>query len=290
MKPPPFEYHAPSSMDAALALLDEFQEQEVKVLAGGQSLMPMLNMRLVRPNHVVDINPLREMDFLRPTGDGGLSIGALTRQRTLELSDEVAQRVPLIAEAVPLIGDRQVRYRGTIGGSLAHADPSAELPTIALALDAELTVGSRSGRRTVPAREFFVTVLTTVLQPNELLLEARFPPRPPGAGYAFLELVRQHGAFAIVSAAAMVALDDGKISEARLCLGGVGPGPIRASRAEQALRGEAPTAAAFAEAARLAAQDTDPGSDVHGSAEYRREMAAVFTRRALEAASARAHA
>jgi carbon-monoxide dehydrogenase medium subunit len=288
MKPAPFEYHAPASLDEALALLDELQDEDAKVLAGGQSLMPMLNMRLARPSHLIDINGLRELDYIRPADGGGLAVGALTRHRTLERAPEVARTLPLVAEAVPLVGDRQIRYRGTLGGSLVHADPAAELPTIAAALDAEMVVASRAGRRVVPATEFFLTFLTTALEPNELLVEVRFPAAPSGAGHAFLELARQHGDFAIVSAAATLAVDGDRITDARVCVGGAGPTPIRATQAEAALRGEAPSATAFAEAGRLAAEATDPSGDVHGSAEYRREMSAVFTRRALTAALARA--
>jgi CO/xanthine dehydrogenase FAD-binding subunit len=288
MKPAPFEYHAPASLDETLALLDDLRDDDAKILAGGQSLMPILNMRLARPSHVVDINGLRDLAYLTPTEDGGLAVGALTRHRTLEYSPEVARAVPLLAEAIPLVGDRQIRYRGTAGGSLVHADPAAELPTIVGALDAELVVASREGRRVVPANEFFLTFLTTVLEPQELLVEIRFPPPPPRAGHAFLELARQHGDFAIVSAAVCLALENNHIAAARICVGGAGPTPIRATDAEEALHGAAPTPEAFAEAGRLAAAATDPSGDVHGSAEYRREMAGVFVRRALTTAHQRA--
>jgi CO/xanthine dehydrogenase FAD-binding subunit len=287
MKPARFVYHAPSSVDEALGLLADLQDQDAKVLAGGQSLMPMLNMRLARPKHVIDINGLAELSYARATDQGGLVIGALARQRALERSADVAARSPLLAEALPLIADRQVRFRGTIGGSLAHADPVAELPTVAVALDADLIVARRADRRVVPASQFFVTFLTSVLEADELLVEVRIPPPPTGAGFAFLELTRQHGAYAIVSAAALVALVDGLVKEARICLGGVGPTPIRASQAEAALVGREPTAAAIGEAARLAAEATDPSGDVHGTAAYRREMAEVYTRRALQTALAR---
>lgn len=290
MKPARFAYYAPASVDEALALLTELRDQDAKVLAGGQSLMPMLNMRLARPKHLIDLNRIDQLSYLRPTPEGGLAIGALTRQRTLERAPEVASRAPLLAEALPLIGDRQIRFRGTIGGSLAHADPVGELPTIAVALDAELVIGRGAERRTVPATEFFVTFLTTVLEPEELLLEVRLPPAPSGAGFAFLELARQHGAYAIVSAAVQVALQDGHVGQARIALGGVGPTPIRAVRAESALAGQEPTPTVIAEAARLAAEATDPSGDVHGSAAYRREMAEVYTRRALNVALARAQA
>ena len=290
MKPPVFEYHATTSIAESLKLLDELRDEDAKVLAGGQSLMPILNMRLARPSHVVDVNGVRELDYIRPSDGGGLAIGALTRHRALERSGEVARVLPLVAQAVPLIGDRQIRCRGTIGGSLAHADPAAELPTVIVALDAELVLQKQSGMRVVPADSFYVTFLTTVLEPDELLLAVRFPAPPPGAGYAFLELARQQGAFAIVTAAAMIVLEDGRIEDVRLALGGVGPTPIRARRAEGMLRGEAPTAAVLAAAARVAAEDTEPSADVHGDEGYRREVAAVYARRALAAAAERAGA
>ena len=288
MKPARFVYHAPSSLGEALALLDQLRDEDAKVLAGGQSLMPLLNMRLARPRHLVDINGVGELAYIRAAEDGGLAIGALTRQQTIERSPEVARGAPLLAEVMPLIGDRQIRGRGTIGGSFAHADPVAEIPTVAAALDAELVIGNLDDTRVVLAMEFPVSFLTTVLEPAELLLEVRLPPTPPGAGFAFLELARQQGAFAIVSAAAMLTLQNGRIGEARICLGGVAPTPIRASRAEALLRGAHPSADAFAEAARLAGEDTDPSADVHGSEAYRREMAEVYTRRALHTALSRA--
>ncbi|MBM2809959.1 MAG: carbon monoxide dehydrogenase medium chain [Chloroflexi bacterium] len=287
MKPAPFFYHAPTSVDEAVALLQDLQEEDSKVLAGGQSLMPVLNMRLARVKHLIDINKLHDLDYIRPF-DGGLAIGALTRHRMAEHSTDVATRAPLITEALPLVGDRQVRFRGTIGGSIAHADPVAELPTIALALDADLVVSKRGGSRTVPASEFFITFLTTAIEDDELLTEIRIPAPPAHSGHAFLELSRQLGTYAIVSAAAVVALDGGRISEARLALGGVGSTPIRALRAEESLRGQAPTIEAFTEAGRLASEATDPSADVHGSIEYRREMAAVYVRRALKVAAERA--
>lgn len=290
MKPAPFAYHAPSSVEEALSLLADLREEDAKVLAGGQSFMPLLNMRLARPSHLVDINGVNEIGFVRPADDGGLVIGAMARHRALERSAEVAARAPLLAEALPLVGDRQIRFRGTLGGSLAHADPAAELPTVAVALDAEVLIGHRSGRRTVPASEFFLGFLTTVLQPDELLLEVRLPAPEPGTGYAFLELARQLGAFAIASAAAAMTLEGDLIAGARLCLGGVGPTPIRARRAEEALRGQRVTSETVAMAAHLAAEDTDPDGDVHGSAAYRREMAEVYARRALHLAASRAGA
>lgn len=287
MKPPPLYYHAPTTLDEALALLRDLGD-EAKVLAGGQSLMPLLNMRLARPRHLVDINGLRELDYVRPTDEGGLALGALVRHRTLEHAPIIAEHVPLLAEVAPVIGDRIVRYRGTVGGSIAHADPVAELPTVVVALDAQLIIGSHSGTRTVPASDFFVGALTTVLEPDELLVEVRFPPQPPGTTHAFLELARQHGAFAIVSVAASLTFDDGHIADARLALGGAAPIPIRGTAAEALLRGEPSSKALFSQAAQRAAAECEPSPDVHGTKEYRREMAEVYTRRALALAAHRA--
>lgn len=288
LKPPPFHYHAPTSVEEAVGLLHELADQDAKVLAGGQSLMPLLNMRLARPRHLVDINGLAEIDYLKETAEGGVAIGALTRQRTLERSPVVAERLPLLAEAVPLIGDRTIRCRGTLGGSLAHADPAAELGAVVVALDAEMVVWGPGGTRTVPASEFFVSYLTTALGPDELLVEVRFPPSPHERGCAFVEFARQHGAFAIVAAAAVLDMSDGHMAGIRVGLAGVGPTPIRARDAETLLVGRAPGREVFAEAAACAAGECEPDGDVHGSAQYRREMAEVYVRRALELAAERA--
>jgi carbon-monoxide dehydrogenase medium subunit/2-furoyl-CoA dehydrogenase FAD binding subunit len=250
--------------------------------------MPLLNMRLARPKHLIDINGLKDQAYIRREADGSLTIGALTRQRTVEMSPLVAEHAPMAADAVPLIADRQVRFRGTVGGSLVHADPSAELPTLVAVLDAELKLERQGSSRMVLGRDFFLSPLITIAEPDELLTEIRIPASAPQSGQAFLELARQHGAFAIASAAAVLTLDDGHIGQARLCLGGVGPGPLRADRAEERLAGEAPSPSLFAEAARLAAEDTDPSGDIHGSAEYRRHVAEVYARRALDLAYQRA--
>jgi aerobic carbon-monoxide dehydrogenase medium subunit len=294
VKPARFTHHLPASVDEAVGLLARFQGEDAKLLAGGQSLVPLMNMRLARPKHLVDINGLAELSYIKDIGDGrveqagGLAIGALTRHREIERSPDVARLAPLLAEAMPLVGDRQIRFRGTVGGSLAHADPAAEIPTVAAALDAILIVRGADGTREIPASDLVAGYLTTVLDPAEIIVEMRVPPAPTASGFAFLELVRQHGAFAIVSAAAMVSVRDGVVQDARLCLGGVGPGPARARPAEEFLRGKPPSMEVFAEAATLAAQGIDPPSDVHGTAAYRQEMAVVYSRRALTTAFARA--
>jgi carbon-monoxide dehydrogenase medium subunit len=283
MKPAPFEYVRPGSLDEALEVLHQ-RGDDAKVLAGGQSLVPMMNFRLARPAMIVDLNGLGDLAYIR-SEDGGLALGAMTRQRTIEKSTLVRERAPLLAEATPLIGHLPIRTRGTIGGSLVHADPAAEYPVVMVAMDAELTLARRGGTRTVSAADFFETYLSTAIAPDEILTDIRLPDLPRAAGVAFLEISRRHGDFAIVAAAAAVALaTGGAIAEARIALGGVGPRPVRARAAERLLAGQRPTAPLVAEAARAVMPETDPPEDIHASAEYRREMSAVFTRRALTAA------
>lgn len=280
MKPAPFDYVRPASLAEALATLREHGD-EAKCLAGGQSLVPLLNLRLSKPRILVDLNPLTDLAHLG-IADGHLAIGALTRQRTIETSATVREHAPLLAEVTPLIGHLPIRTRGTLGGSLAHADPAAEYPAVVLALDGRMRASTAGGERIIPAERFFVTYLTTVLEPTEILTEVILPRLPPRTGTAFLELTRRHGDFAIVGVAAVVTLDDlGAIGRSRLALCGVGPTPLRAGRAEAALQGERPSRALLAEAGRLAAEEADPPDDLHGSVEYRREMTAVFTRRTL---------
>jgi aerobic carbon-monoxide dehydrogenase medium subunit len=287
MKPAPFEYHDPTTIAEALALLQEFGD-EAKPLAGGQSLVPLMNFRLARPARLVDLNPISELSYLRAE-DGWLRIGAMARQRQLERAAEVAQDWPLLAEATRHIGHPPVRHRGTVGGSLAHADPAAELPVVMAALDAELVLRDQAGDRTVRADEFFLSYLTTALAPTELLAEVRVPALPPRTGWAFQEVSRRHGDFALVAAAALVTLDAaGTIAAARVAIAGAAPTPVRATQAEVMLRGQQPTEAVFREAERLASAAVDPDSDLHASADYRREVAGVLTRRALVQAAGRA--
>lgn len=280
MKPAPFEYHAPTSVDEALSLLAELGD-EAKPLAGGQSLVPLMNFRLARPAHLVDLNLVAGLSYIQPEG-GGLRIGAMTRQRDIERSPSVTERWPLLAGAVRNIGHVHIRNRGTIGGSLAHADPAAELPTAMLALNAELLVRGQRGERTLRASEFFESHYSTVLEPDELLAEIRIPALPPRTGWAFEELSRRHGDFALVGVAALVTEDDrGFIREARLVFAGSGPTPMRATAAEGLLVGERPSEALFRQAGEAARAEIDPDSDIHADAEYRREIAAVLARRAL---------
>ena len=287
MKPPPFEYAAPRKTDEAVTLLAQHGDR-ARILAGGQSLVPLLNFRLARPEVLIDVNRVAELAYIRPV-DSGLAIGALTRQHALERSDVVRSRVPILAEACRLIGHLPIRHRGTVGGSLAHADPASELPAAMVALDAELTALGRSGPRTLSAEQFFTGILTTALAPDELLTEIRVPGLPPRTGGAFLEIARRAGDFALVGAAALVTLDDsGRVTRARVALCGAGPTPIRAREAERVLLGERPEASTLDEAARAVATAADPSGDIHASAAFRRKLARYVGRQAIQLAARRA--
>lgn len=285
MKPAPFEYYDPPNLSEALALLSKLGDS-ARPLAGGQSLVPMMNFRLVRPSHLVDLNRVSGLSYLT-VESGELRIGAMTRQRELERSAAVATGWPLLCEAASYIGHVQIRNRGTVGGSLAHAYPSAELPVAMTALEAVFVIQSQAGERSVRAEEFFVTHMTTVLKPDELLTEIRVPPLPPATGWAFQEISRRFGDFALMGVAGLIILDrKGAIEQA--CLACTGPTPVRARKAEAMLVGEQPREAVFREAATLAAQDLEPDTDIHASAEYRREIGKVLARRVLEQATERA--
>jgi CO/xanthine dehydrogenase FAD-binding subunit len=289
MKPPRFDYLAPASLGEALDLLAALGEG-AKVLAGGQSLVPMLNFRLARPAHLVDVNGLAELAGIRED-DGHLVIGALTRQRAVEQSVLVGRRCPLLAEAMPQIGHVQIRNRGTIGGSLAHADPAAELPAVVAALGGEIVLRSTRRRRVLKAEEFFVGYLTTAAEPDELLVEVRLPAVPARTGTAFVELSRRHGDFALVGVAATVTLDGAGVCTAcAVALTGVGPTPVDAAEAARALVGVRPEPAAFENVGRRVAAALEPDRDLHASSEYRKHLAGVLTRRALARAAERAAA
>jgi len=280
MNPAAFTYVAPRSVDDALSFLAE-HGSEARPLAGGQSLVPMMNFRLAKPRVLVDLNRIPELRYVREA-DGKLAIGAMTRQYEAERSEVVARAAPLIVDALRYSGHPTIRHRGTIGGVIAHADPAAELPAVALALEAEIVARGRGGVRTIPASDFFVGPLSTVLAPDELVIEVCVPALAPKTGWAFQELSRRHGDYAIVGVAALLTLSaEGRIDRARIALCGVGPKPIRAVRAEGALSGTEPTEERFREAGEIAAQEIDPHSDLHASADYRRRVAAVLVRRAL---------
>ena len=283
MKPPPFDYYAPTSLDEALALRAEHADDSV-VLAGGQSLVPMLSLRLARPAVVIDLGRVPGLEGVSEW-DGGVSVGAMARQRAVERSELVQRRTPLVTRALANVGHVTIRNRGTVGGSIAHAHPAGELPGAALALDAQLVARSVRGERTFPAAEFFHGFMTTAIGPDEILVEVRIPGQPERSGVSFVEVARRHGDFALVGAAAAIELGgDGAIADARLVFIGVGGTPVRADEAEAALRGQRPDRAAFAEAAEQAVVGLEPISDVHASADYRRRVARAVARRALEEA------
>lgn len=272
MKPAPFTLHEPSSVAAAVALLAEFGD-DAKILAGGQSLTPMLAMRLTRFDHLVDLS---RVDALRAitAADGLLTIGAMTPQAVVERDPTVHRLAPLVAEAVGLIGHRAVRTRGTIGGSLAHADPASELPAVALALDAELTAVGPGGERRIPATDFFLGTWTTALADDEILTAVTFPAARTGDGYAIEELARRHGDFALAGAVAAVHVDAGTVTRARLALFGLAPQAMRAPAAEAALTHTAVAAVAPAVIGATALTEADPGDDLHATAQYRRQVGA----------------
>ncbi len=287
MKPPPFEYDDPRTLPEALSLLAEHGE-DAKVLAGGQSLVPLLNFRLARPDRLIDINGVEELDYLR-LEDGTLRIGAMTRHAALEQSAEVSSHVPLLTEAVRFVGHVQIRNRGTVGGSVAHADPAAELPVAFAALDARFHARSTEGARALSAGELFVTHLTTSLRPDELLTEIEVPVPPPHTGSAFVEFARRHGDFALGGAAALVALAaDGSCERVAVALLSAAPTPLRARDAESFLHGQAIDERTAVEAAARAVADIRPAGDIHGSSEYRRGLVAAMVRRALLRAAERA--
>jgi aerobic carbon-monoxide dehydrogenase medium subunit len=258
------------------------------VLAGGQSLVPMMNFRLVRPTRVIDLNPIAELAGISAP-DGELVLGAMTRQTAAERDRLVRERAPLLAEALPLIGHPAIRNRGTVGGSLAHADPAAELPVVALALDARLRIRGPERTYEVPAEQFFVSLLTTALRADEILTDIVLGPARRGSGWSFQEFARRHGDFAIVSVAVTLALEDGRLAEPlRIVLGGVADCPVRGRDAERLLLGQPPTADALDAAAREAVAALQPPADINASPDYRRHLARVHTRRALDVAVARA--
>ena len=283
MKPPRFAYHDPQTLPEALALLGRLDN--ARLLAGGQSLMPMLNMRLASPDHVIDLNGVADLAFIKAEPEA-LTVGAMTRQRDVEFDATVRARCPLMHEAMLQVGHRQTRNRGTVGGSLCHLDPSAELVTVAAAMDAVVTVKSNGGSREIPFSQFPAGLMTPSLRPGELVTAARFPLWREGHGHAFVEFSRRHGDFAIVSAAALLEEAGGKITRASLTLGGIAPAPVRAHAVEKILNGQKPSAQLFREAGE-ACRKLEAMEDVHVSSAYRRQLAAVLSRRALEKAHER---
>ena len=282
MKPAPFEYHCPRTVDEGTALLAKYGD-DAKVLAGGQSLVPLMNMRLARPANLIDINRIESLAYIRDDGRT-LRIGALTRQRAAERAPQVAERCPLLRDALRLVGHAQIRNRGTIGGSIAHADPAAELTAILVALDGEVTARGPKGTRVIAARDLFVSYLTTSLDPRELLTEVSFPALPAGAGWSWMEIARRHGDFALAGVGVVLAARGGTIATARIGLTGVGPTPVRPAEAERLLAGRSPSEDLWKGAAEAVRAAVTPDGDIHASAEYRTHVAGVLTQRALREA------
>jgi CO/xanthine dehydrogenase FAD-binding subunit len=285
LKPPPFDYKDPRSLDEAVAVLADHGE-DGKVLAGGQSLVPLLNFRLAQPAVLIDVNRVKELSYLRRR-DGRLQIGALCRQSRLEQSPVAHEGWGLLGDALKLVAHPQIRNRGTVGGSAAHADPAAELPVALACLNARFKARSSRGERVVDASDFFVTHLTTTLEPDELLFEVEVPAVAEGTGHAFEEYSRRHGDFALGGAAVLYTKNgDGSCSEARISLLGAADTPLRAHEAEAALKGKQLDEELAAEVARLATRDIDPTGDIHGSGAYRKRLIEAMVRRALVKAAA----
>lgn len=288
MKPASFEYLAPHSLDEALALLKE-HGSDAKVLAGGQSLVPAMNFRLAQPRILVDLNRLPGLDDIRPVDGVGLRIGAMSRQRRLELDALVAERAPLVAETMPYVAHPQIRTRGTLGGSLAHADPAAELPVVALALGARLLARCADGQRWIPAGRFFIGTFTTDLAPEEILVEVELPAMPSGAGWSFMEVARRQGDYAMLGVAVLLSLDERRVCKsARLVYLNAGDGPLEAQAAAGSLHGEVLSDDAIETASALVDGEIEPWGNVHASPAYQRHLARVLTRRALKQARERA--
>jgi len=289
MKPAPFDYRAPTTVEEALSHLAE-HGYDAKVLAGGQSLIPMMNFRLVQPAMLVDLNNIPDLAYIHADEKGGLRLGALTRHHQVEVDPLVAAQIPLLHEAMPKIGYPQIRSRGTLGGSISHADPSAELAAVSVALNGRFRLRSPKGERWVPAQDFFVGLFSTVLEPDELLVEVALPTLPARTGWSILEVARRRHDFALVGVVAVVTLDGkGVCQQARMVFLSAGDRPMMAHRAADLLAGQAPTPEALRAAAELAASDEiDPSSDIHATAEFRRHLAKVLARRALDQACRRA--
>lgn len=287
MRPPPFAYADPQSVDEATGALAQYGD-DAQILAGGQSFVPLLNFRLARPDYIVDINKISALDYIKSTSDG-LAIGALTRHRAVEQSDLVRDTCPLLHQAIRHVGHIQIRNRGTIGGSLAHADPAAELPAVVTALGGRLHLRSASGERKLGSDEFFLAHLTTAMEAEEMLVAVELPAWPAGSGACFAEFSRRQGDFALVGAGAVLAVDsDGRVARVGLSLMGTGGRPFDgAAIASGILRGEKPDAARIEEVAKRIGENVDPDSDIHAPADYRKHLAGVMTRRALLGASQR---
>ncbi|MEN4011996.1 MAG: xanthine dehydrogenase family protein subunit M [Chloroflexota bacterium] len=289
MKPAPFNYYAPTSVEQALANLHELG-YDGKVLAGGQSLIPAMNFRMARPAALVDLNKVKELFYIKPTADGGLAIGAMTRDSAVEHDPLVAQRFPIVPYVVKHIAHVQIRNRGTFGGAIAHADPAAQIPALAVALRARLLVRKEGGERWVNSEEFFVGPFMTVLQPEEMLVEVMLPPMAKRSGASYQQVSRQRGGYAQAAVVSVVTLDESsRCTDARVVLFSVGEMPILAKAAAKILVGHVPSQSAIDQVAeQISREEIDPGSDLHGTGEYRRQLVNVLVKRALTEAFERA--
>lgn len=290
LKAAPFDYHAPQTVESAVALLQQFDNEgiDAKVLAGGQSLMPMLNMRVARPQVLIDLGKIAGLDYIRDEG-GTIAIGAMTSKSAAEDSALLQERQPLFHAATKLVGHRPVRNRGSVGGSFAHADPASEYPAVALVQGLQMKAQGPEGTRLVPADEFFITYMTTCLDTAEVLTEVRIPPFPPGTGWSIQEFAKRHGDLALAGVAVTLRKTKDRCEDVRMAAFGVNATAVRLTAAETALQGQAPTPENFARAAALAAESLEePLADVHATADYRRHLVKVFTRRCLAEAATRA--
>lgn len=288
MKPAPFEYHSPNSLEQALEFMNQYAD-EGKILAGGQSLVPAMNFRVVQPSVLIDLNRIKEMSYIHEDGNV-IRVGAMSRERHLEVDPSIAKHTPLLAEAAPFIAHPQIRNRGTIGGSLVNADPAAELPVLMLALNARLKARNKSRERWVDAQEFFVGMFTTALEPDEILVEIELPFMPPRTGWSFMEVAPRTGDYALMGVAALVTLDEGgKCKQAKLVYLNAGDGPVDAKEAANSLEGEVLNDALLEAAAVFASEkEITPFGNVHTSPEFQQHLAKVLTRRALKQAIQRA--
>jgi CO/xanthine dehydrogenase FAD-binding subunit len=282
MKPAPFDYYAPTTVEEALDRLTELGYSG-KVLAGGQSLIPAMNFRMARPTALVDLSKVKELSYIKPTADGGLAIGTMTRVSVVEADQFVKDRYPILVKTIKHIAHRQIRNRGTFGGAIAHADPAAQLPAAALLLDANLKILSKSGERWVKATDFFIGPFMTVLEPEEMLAEVVFPPMPMNTGGSYQQVSRQKGGYAQAAVITTVTLDESnKVKEARVALFSVGETALLAKKANEVLAGQVATPELIEEvAAYIAKNECDPGTDIHGTEEYRRNLVHVLVRRSL---------
>uniref|UniRef100_A0A7C4PZ37 Xanthine dehydrogenase family protein subunit M n=1 Tax=Bellilinea caldifistulae TaxID=360411 RepID=A0A7C4PZ37_9CHLR len=289
MKPAPFDYYAPTSVEEALATLQNLG-YDGKVLAGGQSLIPAMNFRMARPAALVDLNKVKELFYIKPTDDGGLAIGTMTRDSLVEKDRLVAERFPIVPFVVKHIAHPQIRNRGTFGGAIAHADPAAQIPALSVALKARFLVRKQGGERWVNAEDFFMGPFMTVLAPEEMLAEVVLPPMAKGSGASYQQVSRQKGGYAQAAVISVVVVDENKrCKDARVVLFSVGETPILSQAASKILVGNVPTAEAIAEVAeKISKDEVDPGTDIHGTAEYRRHLVKVLVRRGLTEAFERA--